>query len=155
MADRLVVIGGDAGGMAAAMQARRRKPYLEIVALEKGSWTSYSACGIPYLIGGSLDSANDLVARSPEEFRAMRIDVRTEHEVIGLDLASRKAEVNNRAHGRTFQLGFDLLHIATGASPRRPDLPGLDLPHVHGVQKLTDANRLLDDARSLRPRQMP
>lgn len=154
MGERLLVVGGDGAGMSAAAQARRRNPELEIVALEMGRWTSYSACGIPFLIGGTLDSANDLVARSPEEFRAMRIDVRTEHEVIGLDLASRKAEVHNRAHGRTFQLGFDLLHIATGGRPRRPDLPGLDLPHVHGVQNLTDANRLLDDARSLRPRQV-
>jgi NADPH-dependent 2,4-dienoyl-CoA reductase/sulfur reductase-like enzyme len=86
----------------------------------------------------------DLVARTPEEFRAMRIDVRTEHEVTGLDLAARKAEVDNREHGRTFQLGFDLLHVATGAVPRRPDLPGMDpSDHVHGVQTLGDAARLL------------
>lgn len=152
MGERLLVVGGDGAGMSAAAQARRRNPELEIVALEMGRWTSYSACGIPYLLGGSIDSVNDLIARSPEEFRAMRIDVRTEHEVIGLDLTSRKAEVHNRAHGRTFQLGFDLLHIATGSHPRRPDLPGLDLPHVHGVQTLTDASRLLDEARSQRPR---
>jgi pyruvate/2-oxoglutarate dehydrogenase complex dihydrolipoamide dehydrogenase (E3) component len=62
--------------------------------------------------------------------------------------------VHNRAHGRTFQLGFDLLHIATGSRPKRPDLPGLDLPQVHGVQTLTDASRLLDDARTRRPRQV-
>ena len=72
----------------------------------------------------------------------MRIDVRTEHEVTGLDLSARKAEVHNRAHGRTFQLGFDQLHLATGALPRRPDLPGLNLPHVHGVQTLGDAERV-------------
>lgn len=154
MGERLLVVGGDGAGMSAAAQARRRSPELEIVALEMGRWTSYSGCGIPYLIGGSIDSVNDLIARSPEEFRAMRIDVRTEHEVIGLDLASRKAEVHNRAHGRTFQLGFDLLHIATGSRPKRPDLPGLDLPQVHGVQTLTDASRLLDDARTRRPRQV-
>lgn len=151
MGDRLLVIGGDGAGMSAAAQARRRQPELEIVALEMGRWTSYSACGIPYLVGGALDGINDLVARSPDEFRAMRIDVRTEHEVVGLDLPSRKAEVHNRAHGRTFQLGFDLLHIATGSRPRRPDIPGLDLPHVHGVQTLADATRLLDDARANRP----
>jgi NADPH-dependent 2,4-dienoyl-CoA reductase/sulfur reductase-like enzyme len=154
MGDRLLVIGGDAAGMSAAAQARRRRPDLEIVALEMGRWTSYSACGIPYLVGGALDGINDLVARSPDEFRAMRIDVRTEHEVVGLDLPSRKAEVHNRAHGRTFQLGFDLLHIATGTRPRRPDIPGLELPHVHGVQTLADAARLLDDARTQRPGQV-
>src|SRR5206468_7852059 len=52
MPERLLVIGGDPGGMAAASQARRRRPDLEIVALEKGRWTSYSACGIPYVVGG-------------------------------------------------------------------------------------------------------
>jgi NADPH-dependent 2,4-dienoyl-CoA reductase/sulfur reductase-like enzyme len=66
MPGRLVVIGGDAGGMAAATNARRRDPDLEIVALEMGRWTSYSACGIPYLVGGVVSGGVDtLVARSP------------------------------------------------------------------------------------------
>ncbi len=138
--------------MAAAAQARRRAPDLDIVALEKGRWTSYSACGIPYLVGGSVHALDDLVARKPEEFRAMRIDVRTEHEVTGLDLVNRKAEVDNREHGRTFRLGFDLLHLATGAVPHRPDLPGINLGHVHGVQTLGDAARLLADVKTRRPR---
>ena len=57
MADRLLVIGGDAAGMSAAMQVRRRQPDREIVVLEKGRWTSYSACGIPFLVGGSVGVA--------------------------------------------------------------------------------------------------
>src|SRR3954469_14381079 len=81
MPERLVVIGGDAGGMAAASQARRRRPDLEIVALEKGRWTSYSACGIPYVVGGTVSGLDQLIARSPQEFRdQFRIDARTEHE---------------------------------------------------------------------------
>jgi NADPH-dependent 2,4-dienoyl-CoA reductase/sulfur reductase-like enzyme len=146
MGERLLVIGGDAAGMAAAAQARRRAPTLEIVALEKGNWTSYSACGIPYLASGAVHEIEDLVVRTPEDFRAMHIDVRTQHEVVGLDLEARRAEVHNLAHDRTFHLGFDMLHIATGARPRRPDLPGADLPHVHGVQTLDDSSRLLADA---------
>ena len=145
MGDRLLVIGGDAAGMAAAMEVRRRAPDMEIVALEAGRWTSYSACGIPYVIGGTVRRLDDLVARTPDEFRAMRIDMRTEHQVTGLDLGTRKAEVRNRAHGRTFELGFDLLHVATGARPHRPDLPGIGLPHVHGVQTMADGARLLAD----------
>jgi NADPH-dependent 2,4-dienoyl-CoA reductase/sulfur reductase-like enzyme len=138
--------------MAAAAQVRRRAPQTEIVAVEMGRWTSYSACGIPYVVGGSVAGVEDLVARRPEEFRAMRIDVRTEHEVTGLDLVARKAEVHNRAHGRTFQLGFDMLHLATGAVPQRPDLPGMSLSHVYGVQTLGDAARLLAGVRAPRPR---
>src|SRR6516225_8470414 len=115
MTQRLLVIGGDAGGMAAAAVARRRKPDLEIVVVEKGRWTSYSACGIPYLVGGDVFSLDQLVARTPQEFRDRhRIDVRTEHEAVGIDVAGRTIEVHNRVHGRTFKLGFDLLHLATG-----------------------------------------
>jgi NADPH-dependent 2,4-dienoyl-CoA reductase/sulfur reductase-like enzyme len=153
MPERLVVIGGDAAGMSAATQARNRRPDLEIVALEKGRWTSYSACGIPYVVGGDVVSIEQLVARTPQQFRdGHRIDVRTEHEATNVDLAARTIEVRDRSHGRTFTLGFDILHIATGAAPRRPPVPGIDLPHVHGVQTLEDAAELLDDVRSGRAR---
>ncbi len=151
MPERLLVIGGDAAGMSAATQARRRAPNLEIVALERGRWTSYSACGIPYLVGGAVHALDDLIARSPGDFRSMRIDVRTGHEVIGLDLGQRKAEVRNHAHGRTYSLGFDQVHVATGAIPVRPPLPGIDLPHVHGVQTLDDASALMADAAARKP----
>ncbi|HUJ64123.1 MAG TPA: FAD-dependent oxidoreductase, partial [Acidimicrobiales bacterium] len=151
---RLLVIGGDAAGMAGAAQVRRRAAALEIVALEKGTRTSYSACGIPYLVSGAVHDIEDLVARTPEEFRAARIDVRIEHEVVGLDLDTRKAEVHNLAHHRSFHLGFDTLLIATGARPARPGLPGADLPHVHGVQTLDDAARLLDAARERKPKRV-
>lgn len=41
--ERLVVIGGDAAGMSAASQARRRRPDFEIIAFERGPHTSYAA----------------------------------------------------------------------------------------------------------------
>jgi NADPH-dependent 2,4-dienoyl-CoA reductase/sulfur reductase-like enzyme len=139
--------------MAAAMQARRRQPYLEIVALEKGSWTSYSACGIPYLVGGDVDSLDRLVARTPEEFREQhRVDVRLQHEAMSVDIAGRTVEVRDHAKRRTFTLGFDQLHVATGSRPTRPDLPGIDLDHVLGVQTLEDAKGLLEHARTSRCR---
>jgi NADPH-dependent 2,4-dienoyl-CoA reductase/sulfur reductase-like enzyme len=143
MSDRLVVIGGDAAGMSAAMQVRRRQPEREIVVLEKGRWTSYSACGIPYLVGGSVGELDDLVARSPETFRQEHdIDVRLGHEARAIDLDARRVEAWDHEAGRTVTVGFDTLHVATGARPLRPDLPGLDDPIVHGVQTLDDAAAL-------------
>ena len=40
---RLLVVGGDAAGMSAASQARRYNPEIEIIAFERGDYTSYSA----------------------------------------------------------------------------------------------------------------
>lgn len=146
MAERLVVIGGDAAGMSAATNARRGRPDLEIVALEQGRHTAYSACGIPYVVGGQVEDLDALIVRTPQEFRDQhRIDVRTRHRVVGVDLDARRVEVLALDQDRTLRLGFDQLMLATGARPVRPALPGIDQSWIHGVQTLTDAGRLLDE----------
>ena len=75
------------------MARRRRKPdELEIVAFERGHFTSYSACGIPYWIGGVVDGPDALVARDPQTFRDKHaIDIRMRHEVVEIDLDDRPA----------------------------------------------------------------
>jgi NADPH-dependent 2,4-dienoyl-CoA reductase/sulfur reductase-like enzyme len=144
MGRRLLVIGGDAGGMGAAATARRLRDDLDIVALEKGGFTSYSACGIPYLVSGEVARAEELIARTPQEFRDRhRIDVRLRHEAMAIDLDRREAEVRDHEHGRTVRVGFDDLVIGTGARPRCPDLPGIDGPNIFGVQTLGDGIRLV------------
>jgi len=70
MGERLLVVGGDAAGMSAATAARRREDDLEVLVLERGPYTSYSACGIPYYLGGVVEDSDRLIARSPEEFRS-------------------------------------------------------------------------------------
>ncbi|MCF3176761.1 FAD-dependent oxidoreductase [Streptomyces sioyaensis] len=146
-AERLVIVGGDAAGMAAASQARRlRNPgELAITAFERGHFTSYSACGIPYWVGGEVDGPEALIARTAAEHRARDIDLRMRTEVTELDLDRgrvRTRELDNG--GRETWTGFDKLVLATGARPRRPRLPGIDAPGVHGVQTLDDGQALLD-----------
>lgn len=141
MTERLVVIGGDAAGMSAASQARRRRGSddLEIVAFERSSWVSYSACGEPYHVAGYVDPIERLVARTPEQFGEMNIDVHTRHEVTEIDLAARQVTVLQRDFGRFVREGFDILMVATGASAERPDISGANLPEVHELRTLDDA----------------
>ncbi|MBB5105058.1 FAD-dependent oxidoreductase [Streptomyces spectabilis] len=146
MSERLVVIGGDAAGMSAASQARRLKApgELEIVAFERGSFTSFSACGIPYWVGGEVSERAELIARTPEEHRARGIDLRTRTEVLEIDPARRRVRSRDLASGAEDWTAYDKLVIATGARPLRPPLPGIDAPGVHGVQTLGDGQALLD-----------
>ncbi len=143
MTERVVVVGADAAGMSAASQARRLRPDLEVVAFERGTHTSYSACGIPYWVGGEVGSVDDLVARTPEEHRRNGIDLRLRTEVTGIDLAARTVEVRDHESARTESIGFDHLVLATGARPRRPDVPGIDARGVYGVQTLDDGEQML------------
>ncbi|MEU0381716.1 FAD-dependent oxidoreductase [Streptomyces cyaneofuscatus] len=145
-AERLVVIGGDAAGMSAASQARRLKgpDELEIIAFERSTFTSYSACGIPYWVSGDVAGPDDLIARTPEEHRERDIDLRMRTEVTEVDVAGQRVRAVDRESGDTYWTGFDKLVIATGARPVRPELPGIDAPGVHGVQTLGDGQALLD-----------
>jgi NADPH-dependent 2,4-dienoyl-CoA reductase/sulfur reductase-like enzyme len=150
VARRLVVVGGDAAGMTAAMHARRRRARddLEIVAFERGEHTSYSACGIPFLVGGQVDDPEQLVARRPEEFRALGVDARTRHDVLAVDLERRAVQVRALDAGRTTWEAFDQLVVATGARPRRPAVAGAEAEGIHGIQRLDDGIALVDALRS-------
>ncbi|WP_308407922.1 FAD-dependent oxidoreductase [Streptomyces parvus] len=152
-----MVSGGAAAGMSAASQARRLKgrDALEIVAFERGHFTSYSACGIPYWVGGDVEERDDLVARTPGEHRERDIDLRMRTEVTELDVAGQRVKALDRESGKTYWTGFDKLVIATGARPVRPALPGMDAAGVHGVQTLDDGQALLDSLDALRSGEGP
>ncbi|WP_432068379.1 FAD-dependent oxidoreductase [Streptomyces sp. C10-9-1] len=144
--ERLVIVGGDAAGMSAASQARRTKgpQELEITAFERGRFSSYSACGIPYWVAGDVSGRDRLIARSPEEHRARGIDLRMRTEVTELDVAGRRVRWRALETGEEDWTGYDKLVLATGARPVRPPLPGIDAPGVYGVQTLGDGQALLD-----------
>ncbi|WP_181768849.1 FAD-dependent oxidoreductase [Streptomyces albidus (ex Kaewkla and Franco 2022)] len=147
-ARRMVVVGGDAAGMTAASQVRRLRgaEELEIVAFERGDFSSYSACGIPYWIGGSVDARDDLIARTPQQHREHGIDLRMRTEVTEIDVDGQRVRTRDPSASGDGEAwtGFDELVIATGARPLRPPLPGIDADGVHGVQSLEDGQALLD-----------
>ncbi|HEX2296222.1 MAG TPA: flavoprotein oxidoreductase, partial [Actinomycetota bacterium] len=81
--------------MTAASQARRlRGPDdLAIVAFERGHFTSYSSCGIPYFVGDVVDDLDTLIVRTPADFARHAIDARVRHEVVEIDLDATKVRV--------------------------------------------------------------
>lgn len=148
MTERLIVVGGDAAGMSAASQARRRTSpsELEIVAFERSGYVSYAACGEPYHVAGYIDPLERLVARTPERFAEMDIEVHTRHEVVAIDLDDRSVEVRDLDADRTFSTPFDHLLLATGATAVRPPIEGIDLPGVYELRTLDDARALRQEA---------
>ncbi|MCU1648567.1 MAG: flavoprotein oxidoreductase [Nocardia sp.] len=150
MTERLVIIGGDATGMSAASQARRMKTAqeLEIIVFERGHFTSFSACGIPYWVGGDVQQREELIARTPEEHRARDIDLRLRTEVLEIDVPGRRVRARDLEAGTETWTEYDKLVIATGATPIRPPIPGIDAKGVHGVQTLDDGQALIETLQS-------
>jgi NADPH-dependent 2,4-dienoyl-CoA reductase/sulfur reductase-like enzyme len=137
MEKKIVIIGGDAAGMTAASKIRREQPEREIIVFERGKYTSYAACGIPYYIAGHVESEEDLIARKPEVFRERQnIDVRIRHEVIEIDAANKQVRLKDLDNDKEYQESWDDLLIATGASPVIPDLEGVDAKGVFALSTL-------------------
>ncbi|MDZ5662948.1 FAD-dependent oxidoreductase [Nocardioides sp. S-58] len=117
---RVLVLGADAAGMSAAHQAlrtaRRTGRELAVTVLDKGTHTSYSACGIPYWMAGDVGSGDDLVARTADEHREAGIGLRLGVEVVAADLAARTVTT---ADGE--RVAYDELVVATGAPASVPD----------------------------------
>ena len=149
---RVVVIGGDAAGMSAAAQASRGARPVDLVVFERTDRTSYAACGLPYFVGGLVPEAERLVARSPEQHRANGIDVRTRHEVVGIDVEARTIEAHDLDAGRTTREAYDELVVATGAAPIVPALPHVDAGGITAIHTIPDAVRLDAAIRDLAPR---
>jgi NADPH-dependent 2,4-dienoyl-CoA reductase/sulfur reductase-like enzyme len=140
----LIVVGGDAAGMTAASTVKRTLgDEIDVIVFERGHWTSYSACGIPYWVAGQVAGPDALVARSPEEHRKRGIDVRTLTEVVALDTAAQTVHARGR-DAVEYTTHYDDLMLATGAEPTRPRLPGIDAEGIYGVQDLEDGTRVID-----------
>jgi len=137
-----VVIGGDAAGMSAASRAKRTQPDMNVTVLEKTQDVSYSACGMPYNIADPKRDIEELVVRRAEVFREKQdIDLLTGHLVETILPAEQKV-VGTTADGQGFSFQYDKLLIASGASPVKPDVPGIDLPGVVALKSLADGRRI-------------
>jgi len=137
-----VVIGGDAAGMSAASRAKRNQPDMDVIVLEQTADVSYSACGMPYNIAEPDREMDDLVVRHAHVFREKQgIDLRTGHCAQTID-PDAKTVSGQTSGGDGFQLAYDKLLIATGASPIIPHLPGFDLDGVLGLKSLEDGRKL-------------
>lgn len=139
---KIIIIGGIAAGMSAAAKFRRLDKDAEIKVYEKTPIVSFGACGLPYFVGGFFDNENQMIARKPEKFKETGIDISIEHEVLSIDVASKKITVKNLKTDETFEDSYDKLMIATGASAIIPPIKNFNIENVHTLKSLEDGRIL-------------
>ena len=140
---KTVIIGGVAGGASCAARLRRLDPEREIVILERGEYISYANCGLPYHVGDVIRSRNALLLMTPERMRErFAIDVRVKNEVKAIDRAAKTVTVKNLETGEEYAESYDDLVIATGSSPLRPRIPGIDSPRIRTLWTVPDTDGL-------------
>lgn len=142
---RVIIVGGVAAGTKVAAKLKRADRSAEVTILTKGKDISYAGCGLPYYVGKVIPDRSGLVVNTPEKFQDLTgAQVCTGMEVTKVNRAEKTVEAVCTDTGETSVWPYDKLVIASGASPIRPDLPGLDLPQVFFMRTPDDAVALRD-----------
>ena len=140
---KTVIIGGVAGGASCAARLRRLDADREIVILERGAYISYANCGLPYHVGDVIKNRSVLLLMTPERmWERFRIDVRVQNEVTKIDRVKKTVTVRKTETGETYEQPYDDLVIATGSSPLRPRIPGIDTPRIKTLWTVPDMDEI-------------
>ena len=139
----LLVIGGVAAGTKVAAKYKRLDRAAQVTVLSKSQDISYAGCGLPYYVGGMIESREELIVSTPAKYSALTgVEVLTGREVVSLDPQGRTAVARNLATGEEETYAYDACVIAVGASPSVPPVPGVDLPGVFTVRTPDDAQHI-------------
>ena len=125
MTEKILIVGGVAGGMSAATRLRRLNENAEIIVFEKGPYVSFANCGLPYYVGGEIAEREKLIVQSAKALKnRFNLEVRENSEVIAIDSEGKKVTVVS--NGESYVESYDKLILSPGAKPLIPQIKGLN-----------------------------
>jgi NADPH-dependent 2,4-dienoyl-CoA reductase/sulfur reductase-like enzyme/rhodanese-related sulfurtransferase len=136
---KVIIIGGVASGMSAAARLRRLDESAEITVYEMSEHVSYANCGLPYFVSDVISRRDNLLLQTPQAlWDRFRIKAQVQNMVTEIDRANKTVSVKNLATGKTHTDNYDKLVIATGARPKKLEIPGIE--RALWLRNVTDAD---------------
>lgn len=147
---RVLIIGGVACGPKSASRLKRLMPDADITMIERGRLVSYGACGLPYYVEGVFPEVRMVsetpvgILYEPAFFEKVKgFKTLTRLEAIGIDRRRKIVRAKNLETGEECDFPYDKLVLATGSSPIRPPIPGMDLQNVWYMRHPDDAESMV------------
>ena len=139
----ILIIGGIAAGTKAAAKLKREMGNdCNITIITKSDYVSFAGCGLPYYVGGSIKTRDELVVNSPEKFAKLTgVNVRCGVEATSLDTSCHTVTATNE-NGDTEYLKYDKLIIAVGAKSIVPPIEGAGLKNVFTMRTPSDGDAI-------------
>ena len=145
---KIIVVGGNAAGPAAAAKAKRVNPEAQVTLFEAGNYISTGTCEIPYVLSGEIKSYEDIIFNTAETFLNKKgVCVFTNHLVEEISRKSKTISVYDKISDSRTIYPYDSLILATGSVPK--SIPGFtnDLEntfYLKSVQDLIAVRKYLD-----------
>lgn len=141
MGKKVLIVGGVAGGASCAARLRRMDETAEIILFERGDYISYANCGLPYNVGGVIKGRESLLLMTPQQMKdKFSVDVRTGNEVVSIDRTAKTVTV--KRNEETYTESYDTLVLATGSTPLKPPIPGINSPRIQTLWTVPDTDRI-------------
>ncbi len=138
----IVIIGAGASGLTAASNIRKYDEESQIIVFTTQKHVAYSPCAIPYVIGGHIDTFEDIIMHKPTDYLRKNIKIFTETQVVEINNDITELTYEDKK-GNKQNLKYDKLVIATGGKPLIPPIPGKDLEGVFKVRTVEDGEEIL------------
>ncbi|MEC2160864.1 CoA-disulfide reductase [Virgibacillus halodenitrificans] len=144
MTEKIIIIGGVAGGSTAAARLRRLNEESNIIIFEKGEYISFANCGLPYYIGGTITDRDKLLVQNVKDMSLRyNLDIRIFSEVIKIDRQAKKVFVKNVQSGEIYEETYDKIILSPGARPVLPPIPGIDKAKtLFTLRNMEDTDRI-------------
>lgn len=152
MTEKILIVGGVAGGMSAATRLRRLNENAEIIVFEKGPYVSFANCGLPYYVGGEIAEREKLIVQSAKALKnRFNLEVRENSEVIAIDSEGKKVTVVS--NGESYVESYDKLILSPGAKPLIPQIKGLDqVTNVFSLRNIPDVDKIMTYLKAKAPK---
>lgn len=142
---KVIIIGGVAAGTKAAAKIKREDRSAQVEIYTKSGDISYAGCGLPYYVGGEIETREELIVNSPEKFASLTgATVHTRMEAISVNAEAKTVAFSSTVDGSEQEASYDKLIIASGASPIVPNIEGVGLNGVFTVRTPDDAISIRD-----------
>lgn len=154
MSKKILIVGGVAGGASTAARLRRLNEENEIIMFEKGEYISFANCGLPYYIGGEIKSRDALLLQTVEGMsKKFNMDIRNFSEVININRPEKCVTVKNLKTNETYTESYDTLILSPGASPIKPNIPGIDkCNNLFTLRNIPDTDKIKNFANDTNPK---
>ena len=140
---KVLIIGGVAAGTKTAAKLKREDRSIEVTVITKDQDISYAGCGLPYYVGGFIESRDELIVNTPQKYSGLTgVEVRTGKEAVALDADKKEVTVKDVQTGNTEVCPYDKLVLAVGASAAELPIDGKDLPGVFKMRTPDDAEAI-------------
>jgi NADPH-dependent 2,4-dienoyl-CoA reductase/sulfur reductase-like enzyme len=142
---KIIVVGGNAAGPAAAAKAKRFNPEAEVILFEAGSFISTGTCEMPYVLSGEIDDYKKIIFFSPEQFCTEKgVMVFVNHKVESINRKDKKVIVKDIRKGCSLEFCYDKLVLATGSISRKLEQIPAGLKNVYNLKNVEDLINILD-----------